>query len=56
VFIKMCASYLPWLPGETGIQIDPNAFRTRFDDDGAPPGSGTIHGYDVDPLDSYEAG
>lgn len=56
VFIRLQPTYLPWAPGQTGIHIDPNAYKTRFDDDGTPPGSGTIHGYDIDPLDSYSAG
>lgn len=55
-FIKGCSSYLPWLPGESGNHIDPNAYHTRFDDDGLDQFGTPIHPYDQDPFDSYIVG
>jgi hypothetical protein len=55
-FIKQCATYLPWLPGEIGDHVDPNANRTRFDDDGLDEYQTPAHPYDQDPFDSYDAG
>jgi hypothetical protein len=55
-FIKQCATYLPWLPGEVGDHVDPNANHTRFDDDGLDQYNTPAHPYDQDPFDSYDAG
>ena len=56
VFIKKCASYLPWVPGELGGHIDSNAYHTRFDDDGLDEYNTPSHPYDKDPFDSYDVG
>ena len=56
MFIKGCATYLPWLPGETGDHVDPNANHTRFDDDGLDEYHTPAHPYDQDPFDSYIVG
>jgi len=55
-FIYAKPSYLPWVPGETGIRVDPNVDKTRFDDDGTDEYLTPIHPYDQDPFDSYDAG
>lgn len=55
-FLKGCTSYLPFLPGSSGIPISPNLYHTRFDDDGTEGGSGTVHPFDIDPFDSWIIG
>lgn len=55
-FLKDCPSYIPFLPGASGIPVDPNMYHTRFDDDGTEGGSGTVHPFDIDPWDSWTVG
>lgn len=56
LFIKECSTYLPWLPGGSGGTVDPNAFTTRFDDDGTGEIGTPVHPFDIDPFDSYFTG
>ena len=56
MFLKDCTSYLPFLPGESGIPVNPNLYHTRFDDDGTEGGTGTVHPFDIDPYDSWTVG
>jgi hypothetical protein len=54
-FLAKSPSYLPWLPGQSGIYTDPNLHNTRFDDDGFLEFNTPTHPFDIDPFDSYVA-
>ena len=56
LFLQACPSYLPWLPGGSGLSEDPNAHNTRFDDDGTGELNTPVHPFDIDPFDSYIVG
>jgi hypothetical protein len=57
LFLKEGRTFLPYLPGQTAIQVaianDPNVNTTRFDDNGLGEIGSPAHGFDDNPFDSY---
>lgn len=54
-FLRSCMSSAPG-PGAHPNSVDPNANKTRFDDDGSGQYLHRVHPFDIDPWDSYSVG
>jgi hypothetical protein len=56
-FLQAQPTWLPYLPGQTALQVaqalDINAHNTRFDDDGTGEIGKPVHPFDSTSFDSY---